>query len=144
MRRVAIVIPLHCAAPLVTGLADSGLRLPAAAADTLTGLLADPRTEDGNDRVLLPTLRIVALVQRSPLEWPALREAWPAGRRACSDLARAPPVGSWRGPSCPPSSHCSPRGRKGPAMTFLNRQKLLADRRRTMLLLLHTLTPNER
>jgi hypothetical protein len=144
MRRVAIVVSLHCASALVTEFADSGLPLPAAAADTLTGLLADSRTDDGNDRVLLSALRNVGLVQQLPLGWPAPAEAWPAGRRVCTDLARAPPVGSWRGPSCPPSPHCSPRGRKGPAMTFLNRQKRLADRRRTMVPLLHPLTPNGR
>ncbi len=143
MRRTTIVVSLRCATVIVAGLADSGLPLPAAA-DALTGLLADPRTVDGNDRVLLSALRNVGLVQQLPLGWPAPGEAWPAGRRACSDLARAPPACSWRRPSCPPSPQCSSRGRKGPAMTFHNRQKRLADRRRTMVPLLHTLTPNVR
>jgi hypothetical protein len=93
MRRVAIVVSLHCASALVTGFADRGLPLPAAAADARTELLADQQTGDGNDRVvLLSALGFVGLVQQLSHGWPAPGEAWPVGHRAHADLARAPPA----------------------------------------------------
>jgi hypothetical protein len=101
VRSTTATLLVGVVAILTTGLAEPLPQAIAAAPDASTLLATDQTTDAENDRFLclVPALGAIVPAQGSRIGGPASQATWPAGHRAVSDLARAPP----REPAIPDS-----------------------------------------